>query len=1051
MRRTPTPVDADTTGHWEFRYGRGARWGLLLLLTVTVFFAAGALFTKYKLESFRATVMDRLEARMGARLIMGAVSVDGFRGLRIDDLRVALAPADGPAMSLETPVAYVRINLNDLLYGRVTVDRIVLDHSRILVERHEGSYWYSPSGFDPYEAFALKSSDTFRLTGSDCTLEIRNVVGDTRLNIEPFRFDVFRPVDAADMTASLDGTLAGDPDKGLSVRLTFSSLEDFDLRVQASKVTAEDANVFLPAEHQLLQSGTATPTFWLNGRPDKTLLLWLQTPFEDIVIRDQPKFLKPASGNLTFDATYTADEHRLVVTAAKAESEQLSGVLEGTVSLEGMYPEFDLRLKTQRLPITEFLHYAIDGQLSEYGDMEFIINEPHELVILLQGTSDAPRFQGQVTAGSGELRFLPKNEELSEISMSLGSLEGTWDSGSQRVSGSFTLVEGEIQLAEHGPSTAPNTSRAPPRPPGPSAGEVVSRMGPGRAPPRGANRVPAGRGVRGAPVRVLQSDSPRPFKGEFVYDLATGDGEMSLDGVLAEVESTLFAALLPRTTISGTMDLHCNVTKRENHYLIDASIDATLARIAYDWWFDKSPGIGANGKVRVSLFPYRSAVVEVDAEMASSHFKASATLGYKKDRPDPWRVQVAQAASERLDINALGKCLALPYRVTGGIVTEADFRWKAQPGGAAGQSQPGSVAGWRQTLSCKADEVVLLPLDEEAEIPMQFAGLDLEVTVQGGSTPTGSIVFHARSASMPPFGAPWFIALRPPDIPPSDRAWSYTLSADALELPPWIGSNFTGKAYTNPLTAGFNEYGADVDGGHIGGNYHLTKAEHAYIAEIIWDDVPAKYFIEHLNYPEVLTGPVTGQVAYSIDLDDPGTLQGRGKFEVKDGQFSADFLYSILERQMEDEVATLPTSLKFSYLGTEVIFRNDVVETPVLRLDSEGVRVEGQGRYVRDGDMDYTLKVAISPDMAEQIPILRDSFSLQGLRLAQQDIELGFKIGGPTFHPRGQLAELPPASVTLVSGALEVTSEAIKVIDFPRKILVDLLKIGGGIVGATSR
>jgi hypothetical protein len=46
------------------------------------------------------------------------------------------------------------------------------------------------------------------------------------------------------------------------------------------------------------------------------------------------------------------------------------------------------------------------------------------------------------------------------------------------------------------------------------------------------------------------------------------------------------------------------------------------------------------------------------------------------------------------------------------------------------------------------------------------------------------------------------------------------------------------------------------------------------------------------------------------------------------------------------------------------------------------------------------------------------------------------------------LAGLPSPSITLVSGALETTSEVVQVLDLPRKILLDVFKIGAGIVGA---
>jgi hypothetical protein len=145
---------------------------------------------------------------------------------------------------------------------------------------------------------------------------------------------------------------------------------------------------------------------------------------------------------------------------------------------------------------------------------------------------------------------------------------------------------------------------------------------------------------------------------------------------------------------------------------------------------------------------------------------------------------------------------------------------------------------------------------------------------------------------------------------------------------------------------------------------------------------------------------------------------------------------------------TLP-SLRFSHLKTGIEFKRDLIRTPNADLDAEGIHINGGGQFIIGGDMDYDIKVSISPATAAQIPMLTQSFNIEGHRLSQQNIELAFKVTGPTGGPRGKLAQIPPPRVTLVSGALEMTSEAIKVIDVPRKILVDLLKLGGGLVGAT--
>jgi hypothetical protein len=75
---------------------------------------------------------------------------------------------------------------------------------------------------------------------------------------------------------------------------------------------------------------------------------------------------------------------------------------------------------------------------------------------------------------------------------------------------------------------------------------------------------------------------------------------------------------------------------------------------------------------------------------------------------------------------------------------------------------------------------------------------------------------------------------------------------------------------------------------------------------------------------------------------------------------------------------------------------------------------------------------------------MRDNLNLEGFKIAQKDIEFVYRLQGPSFKPSGTVAGVPKPGITLVSGAFEVASE---VIDFPRQILIDLFKIGGGIIG----
>ena len=95
------------------------------------------------------------------------------------------------------------------------------------------------------------------------------------------------------------------------------------------------------------------------------------------------------------------------------------------------------------------------------------------------------------------------------------------------------------------------------------------------------------------------------------------------------------------------------------------------------------------------------------------------------------------------------------------------------------------------------------------------------------------------------------------------------------------------------------------------------------------------------------------------------------------------------------------------------------------------------------------VKAAVIPaETAKGIPALRTYFNLEGLKRSQTNLEIAFHIFGPGFNPKMELDGMPSMGDTIVSGADEVTSDVMKVVDLPRQILLDLFKIGGGIVGA---
>lgn len=1014
MATTASKASSHSGHEHELPLTRGARVGLLALLVLTIAFASGVLFIKYQLEAFREEVAQRIEQRFGARLSMGAISVNGLRGLRIENLSVDLPLEQGPVLHIQADEALINIQLNDLVYGRISVERLALDGSIITLERPENSVWYSSDEVDIEELVPFEVSETtpFRISGAGCHLYIQNIVGDTSLEISDFDFDVSRLVGSKNLTAALQGFVSGDPRKRVGATLTLASFQDFDLRVTSDLITANDINVILPADRPLIVEGAAHPTLRVSGLPDRTLVVLLQSSFENLLVRDQPEFLDPAGGDVTVVATYSADTKKLTVSTAKADSNQLGGSVEGAISFAESHPAFDLTLHARRIPLREILQYSLEGEMEDIGNMDILLDEPHELEVKLTGNSQEPVIRGQTRAAAGRFQFDPKDENLPPIQLALRQIEGAWDSYTQDVSLEFEVADGAIDFEPlrlsakglQGHVTLKNN--------------VVS-LTPMNAQYRGNTIV-----------------------GDGEYDLISGDGRLKFEGTVAGLDETLLADKFANTFIAGAVSVKGEAVKKGKAIIIEADLDATQADVSYQWWLKKAAGLGAMGRLHAEIIPDSKASIEVKGNVASSDIAATMTLARNRKSDAGWTLDYIRATSDKLDVNTAAKCALVPYRATGGTASDAYFEFTRDP------TEPLKTT---QKFGALVDDLALLPEIEGATISVGGRGVNLAFELHtdkaGRSKATGTAQITAKSLSVPPFGTKWLIPLTPPaGWPRVERAWTLDLAAAEASIPPWSGTELVARAYSDGDNAGFNPYRAKIGDGTLEGSYDLKRTDHTYEASVAWADVPAHFFLEHLKMPAVLDGIISGNVRYSVDQDDPNTLEGNGHFDVRDGRFSADFLYELLEGSVQTDITTIPPKLDFSRLSADVAFVKDTVQTPILTLDSETIRVDGAGQYIRNGDMDYSLKVAVDPDTASQIPVMADNFNVDGHRLSNTDIELTFRVTGPTFKPRGKVEELPPASVALVSGGLEVGREVVSLIDFPRKILVDLLKLGGGVV-----
>ena len=964
------------------QHGRRARTGFLLLLVLSAVFTVSLLFAKHQLETFRELFQRKTESITGMRLKAESVVVNGLRGLRVNGLEATLDLPGGPTVDVKVPVALVHIDYVDLVYGQMNIESIQVDDAVIRLERRGEGGWFDASRRSPGMRH-LGLLRSFRILGRACRLDVLNIVGNTHMTLEELDFDVARLPESEDIAAQVSGNLNADARKRLAVDLRFSSFDDFYLTARCDHITAEDLGVFAPATMEFVESGDAGLSARLTSAPGMGATLSAEGPFEDLVVRRASGALGPIGGVLT---------------------------AEGTIDTSSSPVSVNLQVRATGLDLAGVVASSLPETVETYGEVSVTLPLPAEVTVGLQGTLTSPLIAVNASVDEAAIAFEANDKQYPSGQLQCSRLTASWDSEARVPTATALVVGGDVRHA--------------------SSGLFVE----------GVSGTVAVQGKRITVTPLTAFLTNHALVGSGRYDFESKEGRLSLTGVVSGLEDTIWADSIRHTRLAGSASFRCDVWKGPDSTNLEAEIDMSQAHLGYNWWFDKPPGITARGLIKGVIKAKRSMVFEVDADIASSKVQSTCRLAYAPAKQRKWKLLTAEATSGSLDPVNVGRCLRIPYKLGGGTGREGHYTWQRS------KTDPAPNA-WVAEFGCVLDEFSMLPVG--GEVPLVAKELRIEGTVTKGDSPTGTLALSAAEAVAPRLGELWFQPVRmmvdsDPEImkeyPPVDRAWTYQLQVGSLDTPPWKGSDFTGTGYFNPETAGLSSYAATVDGGHIEGSYARDRVENAYRTTAQWSDVPVSYFLAHLNYPDVVRGRITGEVAYSVDRDDPNTFRGDGQFEVRDGAFDADFLLA----QFGDEAAALGPSLAFSSLKTSVAFEKDLVRTPDLVLNAEGLRLEGAGQFVRDGDMDYDIKVALSPDVANKVAVLRESFNIQGHRLAQQDIELAFKVTGPTFSPRSEVSGLPPRSVTLVSGALELTSE---IIDIPRKILSDLFRIGGGMMG----
>lgn len=992
---------------------------LLLVAALSV----GALFLKYRIDHARSLSANAIGARIGVDFGFDALHTEGLRSLRIDGLHFDMPIPGLGHLSLTADTLKLTLSFADLFRGESAIGKAEVRGAHLTVR---ASALPLPSVKTPAKPFSIdpliSRLPSMDFTGDGCSIEYHLTPDDPPIIIRDIAFIASKDTKSSELSLSISASsVTGKEESHIKIDGAYRSPDTVDATIEIDSLTTAHIAPFDVLPEGL--SGRVSVRLHGFGMINKQIMAELAVDIDDVHFPEMPAIASIANlsyAKLNASAQLDVDTKKLHLFQTSLGTDIFDAALQGTVNLMQKPAVLDITAQIGSIPADKLIAELLAEKTGELGEIRVAVSPDSQVSIRAHGPLEKPLIEAQATVPSLTASVKPADKKLPQGNVQVEQVDVLWDSSQKMPTATARLVDGSVNAPEFGVE---------------------------------ANKLAGTVSFDGEYLTLrpmMASISGKPWSGTVSYSMTDREMLFDVNGTLTKIEETPLHDLIKKLWLGGDIAVHgWGSLGLDGRLKLQANADVTKGMVAFEWWLRKPVGVGASiHNIEVDMVPGKTLDVQGEAAIEDTRILAKLDYVYVDGKFQQKRIRVDVP---HLEINSAGKCVQIPYTARGETCRDAYYESNIIDGVYG--NDIAKIGG-------HFDYVSFLPDGGENPLICRDADVLVTLTAIEGVERSAALVIHAGEAHVPPFGDDWLLPLgpteeyeaqNPPEQESPPQPWTYTLSADKIVVPPWQGDNFEAEVYSNDDETGFKFFRADCGNGRLEGTYLHEKQDNVMHLDATWNAIPATYLIRHLELPEVLEGDITGNMKYIVDQDDPRTtMRAEGKFNVVNGRFIPEELAFMLADTLGSSfVALHPDALVFNEVASNVLIEGDQIKTDGLVIDSEGMRITGDGVWVMEGDLDYNINMAITPDLAEQIPLLMDYFNVQGFRMTQQNIEIGFHLSGPTFSPSGQLAGLPPIGVTIVSGAAEMTGEAIKLLDTPRQMFMSIFRAGGGILGAT--
>lgn len=1009
---------------------------LVVVLLLTAALSVAALFIKYRIDHARSISAHALQERIGVDFGFDGLHTEGVRSLRVEGLHFNMPVPGIGNVSLTADSLKLAISIADIFKGYSAVGMIEVNGARILIESDKADNNKKEVGLAKKE-FSIDplvaKIPPIDIRGDNCSVVYKGKPDKLPLRIENIAFLLSKAAESSEVALSLSAAMpAGESESIIKVEAVYRAPDTIDAILELDSITPAHLEPFvaIPAETK----GELAVRAHAYGVVNRQIATEIALDVNNLSVPQLPEelsFLDISSARLNSEMELDIATRQLYLFQTTLAMDILNANVQGSINFMQQPAVLNIDAHVDDIPLNRIVSEVAGAKAAQFGEYAVDISPDSDVSIRLRGTLQKPAVEVHASIPEVSASVRPTDKKLPKGNLKIQQVNVCWSDFAKLPAGTANLVDGEIIADEFGIK---------------------------------ADKLAGMISFDGETVKLhplMASISEKPWSGTVSYKLADRQMAFDVNGALTKIEETPLYDLVNKLWLGGDIAVRGQGTLGlDGHLKLKANADVTKGMVAFEWWLRKPVGVGASiHNIEVDLIPRKTLTVQGEAAIEDTRILAKLDYVYAEGKFQQKHIRVDVP---HLEVNSAGKCVQIPYTARGEACHDAYYESNLV-GGKFGDD----IA----KIGGHFDYVSFLPNNGANPLICKDADVLVTLTDIKGGERSAALEVHAGEAHVPPFGDDWLLPLGPsdeyesavqerevkaknpktPEPPQPPQPWTYTLSADKIYVPPWEGDNFEAEVYSNDKETGFKFFRANCGKGRLEGTYLHEKQDNIMHLDATWDSIPATFLIRHLELPEVLEGDITGNMNYVVDRDDPRTtMRADGKFSVANGRFIPEQLAFMLADTLGSSfIALHPDALAFKTVSSDVNIEGDKINTKNLVIDSEGMRISGDGVWVMEGDLDYNITVAITPDLAEQIPLLMDYFNVQGFRMTQQNIELGFHLTGPTFSPSGQLAGLPPIGVTIVSGAAEMTGEAIKLLDTPRQMFMSIFRIGGGILGAT--